>query len=140
MPDEPSHVAITAGMADDSETEHVDDVDRAAEPAEQVEGAQWDEVHRRWERWDEPAGRWVVVGDAGDGVDPAEENPYEAQLARELLLAKDLEAADPEPVPDVDRAPEPPEHVPGAQWNEVEARWETWDEATGTWVEVPPAP
>ena len=29
-----------------------------------MEGAQWDEVHRRWEVWDEAAGEWVVVGDA----------------------------------------------------------------------------
>jgi hypothetical protein len=133
------NVGLTADMADEG-VEHVEDVERTPEPPQHVEGAQWDEVHRRWEQWDEATGRWVVVGDPGDGVDPAAENPIDAVLARELLVAERLEAHDDPPVPDVDRAPEPPAHVPGAQWNEVAARWEHWDEARGEWVEVPPAP
>ena len=72
----------------------------------------------------------------GDGVDPASENPLPPLLARELHLAEELEAEDLPPVPDVDRTPEPDEGPPGAQWNEVLARWERWDEASGAWVEV----
>lgn len=99
-------------------------------------GAQWDEVHGRWERWDEASQAWVVVGDPGDGVAPGAENPLPALLARELQHAEELEAGEEPPEPDVERAPEPPEHVPGAQWNEVEGRWERWDDTAGEWVPV----
>ena len=44
-----------------------------------------------------------------------------------------------EPVEDVPRAAEPDAHVEGAQWNEILARWERWDDEAGDWVEVPPA-
>lgn len=116
-------------------SEPVDDVQRlAATGPPPVHGAQWDEVHGRWEVWDEADERWVVVGDAGDGVAPDAENPLPAHLARELHHAEELEAHDRPDEPDVDRAPEPPEHVPGAQWNEVEARWERWDGTAGAWV------
>jgi hypothetical protein len=118
-------------------TEPVDDVARIGPTGPPpVHGAQWDEVHGRWEAWDAETEQWVVVGDPGDGVAPAVENPLPANLARELHHAEELEADDQPPVDDVERAPEPPEPVPGAQWNEVEARWERWDDAAGTWVAV----
>lgn len=102
-----------------------------------VAGAQWDELHRRWERWDEASQGWVVVGDdAGDGVEPADENPYPSLLARELHHADELdEVAEPD-VDDIARAAAPPEHVPGAQWNEIARRWERWDDVAGRWVAV----
>jgi hypothetical protein len=114
------------------------DLDREAIPGDPpVEGAQWDEVHRRWERWDEGAYAWVVVGDdPGDGTSPALENPIPAPVARELVHADDLEAEAPVVLPDVERAPEPAAGPPGAQWNEVAERWERWDEATESWVEA----
>lgn len=120
------------------EREPVADEARIALPGEPpVEGAQWDELHRRWEHWDEASRSWVVVGDdAGDGIDPSEENTIPPLLARELQLAEDLEAHDPPPVVDVEREPEPDAGPPGAQWNEVLARWERWDDATGTWAEA----
>lgn len=99
-----------------------------------VAGAQWDGLHGRWERWDAAAERWVVVGDAGDGIDPADENPLPAFLARELRLGDDI--AETHHVIDLDRAPRPTQPLPGAQWNEVLARWERWDEAASAWVEV----
>jgi hypothetical protein len=122
--------------------EPIDDVPRVPEPAgtPPVLGAQWDEVHGRWEVWDDAVEQWVVVGDAGDGVAPAEENPLPAQLARELHHAEQLEADEPAAAPDVERAPEPPQQVPGAQWNEVEARWERWDDAAGAWLPVDEQP
>ena len=114
----------------------VDDLDRAARPGDPpVPGAQWDEVHRRWEHWDEATGTWVVVGDAGDGVDPAVENPLPSTLARELVHADDLTAGD-EPYVDVERGAEPVQASPGAQWNEVEQRWERWDDTAAAWVPV----
>jgi hypothetical protein len=137
VPDESSHVDIIAAEQEPL-VPPVEDVDRAAVPGEPPEpGAQWDEVHRRWERWDEATQSWTVVGDdPGDGVDPSDENPLPALLAREVLHADELEAADEPDVEDVDRVPEPPAHVPGAQWNEVAGRWERWDDTTGTWLPV----
>ena len=117
--------------------EPVSDEERAAQPGEPpVEGAQWDEVHRRWEQWDEASRSWRVIGDAGDGVEPARENPLPPLLAREVLLASELEAEDAPVVVDVEREPEPGSGPPGAQWNEVLARWERWDDAAGAWVEA----
>lgn len=117
--------------------DRVDDIERESVPEEPpVPGAQWDEVHSRWERWDEDSASWVVVGeDAGDGVAPADENPLPAPLARELVRADDVEPE--ERYQDVDRTPAPglpPE--PGAQWNEVDARWERWDDTSSSWVPV----
>lgn len=122
----------------DGEREPVIDEARAALPGEPpVEGAQWDELHRRWEHWDESSQQWVVVGaDAGDGVAPEAENPLPAALARAEHHGEELEAAEPPDVVDIARTPEPGEGPPGAQWNEVRGRWERWDEATGAWVEA----
>jgi hypothetical protein len=114
----------------------VDDLDRTPASSDPpVPGAQWDEIHARWEHWDEDAQQWVVVGDAGDGVAPVDENPVGPVLARELLHADEVER-DHIAVLDVDRAPPPSEAPPGAQWNEVAQRWERWDEATESWVEA----
>jgi hypothetical protein len=127
------------GNAIDEPREPVDDVERAVPEGEPpVPGAQWDEVHERWEAWDEATQRWVVVGEShGDDVEPDQENLLPPLLARELQHADDLDAVDDPDVPDVERKPEPPAHVPGAQWNEVAGRWEQWDDAAGAWVEVP---
>jgi hypothetical protein len=135
--DDQTHVDLIAELQEEPR-EPVADLPRAPLDAEPpVPGAQWDELHHRWEAWDEARQQWVVVGDGGDPVDPAEENPLPPLLARELQHAEDLEAAEDPDVVDVARAPEPPGHVPGAQWNEVVGRWERWDEAAGAWVEVP---
>lgn len=126
--------ARVAANAGEAPSEPVDDLHRNALPGEPpVPGAQWDEVHERWEHWDEDAQVWVVLGDPGDGVAPEDENPLPSLLARELLHAEeqDLEHV---AVPDVPRAAEPPQGPPGAQWNEIEGRWDRWDEATGQWV------
>jgi len=114
--------------------EPVDDLDRAGVKGEPpVPGAQWDELHQRWERWDADTETWVLVAGVGDGVAPADENPLGSTLARGLLAADELEA-DSERVPDVPRVPEPPTRPPGAQWNEIVGRWDRWDEAAGAWV------
>src|SRR5262245_56907523 len=111
-----------------------DDIPRNPVPGDPpMPGAQWDEVHRRWERWNDDAQEWEVVGDeAGDGVAPEAENPLPALLARELARDDDLEKARPADG-DVARAAEPTEGPPGAQWNEITNRWERWDEATEAW-------
>lgn len=130
------HARLAAQAGEDG-PEPVDDLARGAPSGEPpVPGAQWDELHRRWEVWDDAAQVWVVAGeDAGDGVSPTDENPLAANLARELLRADEVESAH-EPVPDVDRrAPSGPAPR-GAQWNEVEGRWERWDDATSAWVEA----
>jgi hypothetical protein len=122
--------------------EPVTDEERAALPGEPpVEGAQWDELHQRWEHWDEATRTWQVVGGPGVGeADPAKENPLPPLLARELHVAEELEAEDGPAVPDVEREPEPDAGPPGAQWNEVLARWERWDDASGAWVEATDEP
>lgn len=48
-----------ADPVDESEEDHVIDVDRLAAPTQAVPGAQWNEVVGRWERWDDAAGAWV---------------------------------------------------------------------------------
>lgn len=128
--------ARMAAQAGKGPTEPVDDVHRNAIPGEPpVPGAQWDELHERWEHWDEAKQAWVVVGDPGDGVAPDEENLMGATLARELLHADELDAEH-VPVPDVERAAEPAVGPPGSQWNEVEGRWDRWDDAARAWVPV----
>ena len=37
-----------------------------------VAGAQWDEVHARWEAWDERIERWYVVGGPREEREPAD--------------------------------------------------------------------
>jgi hypothetical protein len=114
----------------------VEDVGRNAVPGPPpVEGAQWDEVHSRWEAWDETAGEWTIVGDPGDGVPIVDENQLPPLLARELLLADDLESHH-DVVPDIERASPVGPAPRGAQWNEVTDRWERWDEASDAWVEA----
>ena len=103
------------------------------EPDDRPEGAQWDEVHRRWERWDDSTNAWVALTE-GDGVPIDQEVSIPPLLARELQHADDLPER--EHVPDLERRPEPPTHVKGAQWNELEARWERWDETADAWVAV----
>lgn len=128
--------ARMASHVGEEPAEPVDDLHRNAKPAEPpVEGAQWDEVHRRWEVWDEVAAEWLVVGEGGDGVAPADENPLPSLLAREVLLAEDLDAEH-HAVADVPRASPDGPTPSGAQWNEVTDRWERWDEATEAWVEA----
>lgn len=131
--------ARMAAHAGEGPAEPVDDLARAPIAGDPpVPGAQWDELHRRWERWDEATEAWVIVGPSGDDVAPEEENPLTAVLARELRLADELEAAE-EPVADVARTGAAGPAPEGAQWNEVAGRWERWDEATGAWVEAGPA-
>jgi hypothetical protein len=128
-----SHASITVSGIEDARrrTAPIADVRRLPEPAQPpVEGAQWDEVHGRWERWDEATRSWVVVGDDGDGVAPADENPLPPQLARAL-------AGEPDPAdagPGV--APEPSAGPSGAQWDEVRGTWVRWDAVAGAWVDV----
>ena len=126
---------ITARMTDQEVRHPVEDIGRAPqEGSPPVPGAQWDEVHRRWERWDDAVDDWVVVGDA-EGIPPAEENPLPSLLAREVLLADEAAGEDVH-VPDVGREPAPAQGPKGAQWNEIDARWERWDDAAGGWVEA----
>ena len=110
-----------------------EELEPAPEPQDRPEGAQWDEVHRRWERWDETTNAWVALTE-GDGVPIDEEVSLPPLLARELAHLGEMPER--EHVPDRDRRPEPPSHVKGAQWNELEARWERWDETAEAWVAV----
>lgn len=121
----------------DPQAPRVDDLPRTGVPgAPPVPGAQWDELYKRWEHWDESTQSWVVVGDdPGEGVAPDDENPLPSTLARELLRADEAAAHRPI-VPDVERAAEPAAAPKGAQWNEIRGRWERWDEAAGEWVEA----
>ena len=129
--------ARMASHAGEGAPEPVDDVERKAEPGPPpVHGAQWDELHRRWEVWDDATGSWVVVGDEpGDAVAPDAENPLPPHLARELQHGEEV-ATHHELVADVDRSSPQGPAPRGAQWNEVADRWERWDEATGEWVEA----
>ena len=130
--------ARMASHAGEGPSEPVDDLDRLAEGGEPpVEGAQWDELHRRWEKWDENTGAWVVAGDdPGDGVPPAEENLLPPLLARELAHADEAEAQPHQTITDVDRSSPQGPAPRGAQWNEVSGRWERWDESAASWVEA----
>lgn len=56
----PSSLARVTLAADDLATEHVTPPERRlAEPGDAPEGAQWNEVLGRWERWDATADDWV---------------------------------------------------------------------------------
>jgi hypothetical protein len=114
------------------------DLARAAQPGSPpVAGAQWDELHLRWEIWDEAAHAWMVVGDeSGELIRPGDDAPLPPPLlARELIHAEEIDPVE-RHVIDVDRLAAPPQPVPGAQWNEVLGRWERWDDAAGAWVEA----
>lgn len=130
--------SVDGGAGNDDE--RVIDLDRVPRPGDPpVPGAQWDEVHGRWERWDEQAGSWEVLGDpaasqrsVAHGLRP-EAPPSDLRQH----LASDLGAdADTEHIIDIDRIARPEQPVPGAQWNEVVGRWEVWSEAADTWVEA----
>jgi hypothetical protein len=129
--------ARMASHAGEGPADPVDDLDRSAQRGDPpVEGAQWDEVHRRWEHWDEASGQWKIVGDdSGDAVAPREENPLPALLARELVLAAEAEETH-QVIPDLPRQSPTGPAPRGAQWNEVSARWERWDEESASWVEA----
>ncbi|MEX2294386.1 MAG: hypothetical protein WD691_11415 [Acidimicrobiales bacterium] len=123
------------------DVDRVIDLDRAARPGDPpVAGAQWDEVRRVWEHWDEAAQGWVIAGDtSGEALPPA----TMPQDVREPDAWGSSRPAVPVPedpdVPhiiDVDRLAEPAVAVPGAQWNEVVGRWEHWDESAGAWVDA----
>jgi hypothetical protein len=133
-----TRASIGSEMADETGArEPVSDRERSAKPDDPpVPEAQWDEVHGRWERWDDGAQAWVIVGDdPGDGVAPEDENPLPPLLAREVLHAEKMEQIR-EPEPDVPRVSPQGPAPRGAQWNEVASRWERWDEAAGEWVEA----
>jgi hypothetical protein len=132
--------SVSARMAShvgEGPADPVDDLQRIPAPGPPpVPGAQWDELHHRWEIWDDAAQGWLVVGqDDGDGVAPSEENPLTSVLDRELLRGDDLEAEH-LGVPDVTRVAAEGPAPRGAQWNEVAGRWERWDEASEAWVEA----
>ena len=113
---------------------HVD-LDRLAVPDDPpVPGAQWDEVHGRWEIWDEDAQAWFILTASGrERRPPVEAIP--SFLAREANRDDEIED-DVVHIIDVDRIVAPSQPVPGAQWNEVVGRWERWDDAAGAWVEA----
>jgi hypothetical protein len=110
--------------------------------------AQWDEVHRRWERWDEDGQDWVIVGsDLGDGVAPEDENPLPPALTRMVHHADELDALEREhdleeagavaaPGPGGDHRLLPSGPRPDdAQWDEILGRWVYWDPETNAWAD-----
>lgn len=123
--------------------ERVIDLDRMARPGDPpVLGAQWDEVHARWERWDDQRGCWEVVSDAAESQRPAVEGlppapftpaPLTPEMYHRNVLATEDEA---DHIVDIDRVALPERPVPGAQWNEVVGRWEVWSDAAGAWVDA----
>lgn len=129
---------IAGHMDDEAVRPPVGDFDRAAVPGEPpVPGAQWDELYRRWEVWDDAVQGWVAVGDEpGAPIAPAEENPLPSHLSRVTLAADDL--ATEHVTASERRLAEPGDAPEGAQWNEVLGRWERWDEGTEDWVEATP--
>ena len=101
-----------------------------------VKGAQWNERRRRWEVWDDAVQAWMIVGDEpGERTLALDDTALPPLLARELLHADEIDAPA-HHVVDITRTPPPPIPVPGAQWNEVAARWERWDQRAGAWVEA----
>jgi hypothetical protein len=104
-------------------------------------GAQWDEVRGQWIRWVDDETGWVVVEEHPDHAvlgDPVDDVVLPAGLAHDLVVSHDLDLRHDEVVIDL-VAPEPTVRVPGAQWNEIMARWERWDWAANDWVEAAPA-
>lgn len=105
-----------------------------APPQAPVPGAQWDEVHGCWQRWDDATQSWLVVGAETPVPPPA----IPADIAMGAAEMAGLLEDDPDDlVIDVDRLAAPPQPVPGAQWNEVMGRWERWDDSAAEWVAVP---
>jgi hypothetical protein len=67
--DPEAHIAGDMIFGDLRERPEVPDHVRLAKPGEPPQpGAQWNELEGQWERWDEDAQAWVVVGEAGPGV------------------------------------------------------------------------
>lgn len=127
-------------MADPRDpAEPVADYARAPRPGGDapVPGAQWDELHDRWEVWDEPTRTWLAVDPVtGARTVPVDDLPLPPPLlGEEARPAVEIDLSEPHVI-DVDRLAAPDHPVPGAQWNEVVGRWETWDEAAGAWVEA----
>lgn len=124
-------------MAEQRDDHVIDlDLDRVARPTgPRVSGAQWDELRGVWERWDEEAQTWVVVGEGTPVPTP--------DIAPEIAMVSPPPASDDDrhssghATIDLDRAPRPKGgEVPGAQWNEVVGRWEVWSESAGRWVDA----
>lgn len=125
-------------MEENDERGLVQDYVRAPQPGSApVPGAQWDELHSRWEVWDERGQQWLAVDPVtGERSVPTDELPVPPPLlARELVHAEEIDPIE-DHVIDIDRLAAPPRPVPGAQWNEVVGRWEIWDEAASAWVEA----
>lgn len=118
------------------ERDHVIDLTRATPNGPPpVPGAQWDELHGRWEVWNDTAQVWEIIGDDAGIRAAADDSFLPPLLARELFHAREIDPIE-HHVIDLDRAARPPQPVPGAQWNEVQGRWERWDEAAGAWIEA----
>jgi hypothetical protein len=70
--DETANASIAGYMifGDPRELPDIRDHRRHPKPGEPpVPDAQWNELSGQWERWDETAQGWVVVGEPGPGVD-----------------------------------------------------------------------
>ena len=133
--------SVNARMAShvgEGPSEPVDDVARPPSRAtRRCEGAQWDEVHRRWEVWDEAAEAWAVVGDdAGDGVAPARREPAPAAprpRAAPRRRGRGRARGGRRRRPRVARSGPAPR---GAQWNEVDRSVGALGRGHRAWVEA----
>lgn len=114
------------------------DLDRSARPGDPpVPGAQWDELHERWEFWDEVSQSWHSVDAEGRHATRPEAVGLQPLAPGSVPMSPDVETEDERPhILDLDRLAEPAESVPGAQWNEVVGRWERWDESAEAWVDA----
>lgn len=118
----------------------IDDVDRLPVPgAPPVPGAQWDEVHARWEVWDRSSAHWVVVAAAAAAMPvPVEEMEREPAGLDSLFGTETPEpSGDDRWIIDLRAQPTPGDQIAGVQWNEVVGRWERWDDRTGRWIPAP---
>lgn len=117
--------------------DHIIDLDERSPlpPGPPVHGAQWDEVRRCWERWDDASGAWLLVGTGVRVPDP--EVPLDLAASTSGVDRPPRGEPSTDHIIDVDRLAPPPQEVPGAQWNEVMGRWERWDRATAAWVAIP---
>jgi len=121
------------------DADRVIDLDRPATREAPVPGAQWDELHERWEFWDEATHSWHSVDAEGRHATRPEATglpQIEPLHASVSPVPADAEEDERPHLLDLDRLAEPAVHVPGAQWNEVTGRWERWDDSAEAWVEV----